>query len=394
MELAYLSKSPGVGGSIKTSPEDFIVEEIMPDGTVLQIDAEIERQGSGNFTHFVLQKKNWNTLDALREIGRKTGCGIKSFGYAGTKDRVAITTQLASVFKKDVGAVSLKDIKILGSWKSEKKVSLGELLGNRFSIRVKASARKPAERVSTIYEELGGLFPNYFGPQRFGTRENTHLVGKHMLKGSFRRACEEYLFGGKDEENEKAKAARENLKSTGDYKKALAEFPEHLTYERLMLLHLSKNPNDYANAIRKVPRGLSLMFVHAYQSYLFNRVLSEKIRTGSGTDIGEYSCWENQFGFPDLERRVDSGYLVGKIVGYESELSDIEKKILEDEEVRQEDFRMRSFPELGSKGTHRVMLCPIKDFTFNEQDCCFRFSLPSGSYATMVMREFMEQKKL
>ncbi|MFH1470944.1 MAG: tRNA pseudouridine(13) synthase TruD, partial [Candidatus Micrarchaeota archaeon] len=392
--LAYLSKKPGIGGEIKTTPEDFIVEEIMQNGMALDVGKEVKLTGDkGDFTYFVLQKKNWNTIDALRAIGDKLGCGMKSFGYAGMKDRNALTTQLASVYKQDIGAVSIKDIKILGSWKSEKKLELGDLLGNRFTIRVKSPKRKTEQKIHEIKEELGGVFPNYFGPQRFGTRENNHVIGKNMLQGSFRRACEEYLFGGKPEENESAKKARENLKSTGDYKKALVEFPGHLVYERLLLLHLSKNPNDYVNAIRKLPRGISLMFVHSYQSYLFNRALSEKIKGGGGLDIGEYNCLPNEFGFPDLATRADSGYLVGKLIGYESELGGFEKQILEEEGIRLEDFRMRSFPELSSKGWFRAMTCPLNDFSFKEDGCEFRFSLPSGSYATMVMREFLTEDK-
>ena len=392
--LAYLSKNPGIGGEIKTTPEDFQVEEIMGNGMVLEIDKKVELAGDkGDFTYFVLQKKSWNTIDALKAIGDKVGCGIKSFGYAGTKDRNALTTQLASVYKQDVGAVRLKDIKILGSWKAEKKIELGDLLGNRFTIRVKTNKRKTETKIHEISEHLGGVFPNYFGPQRFGNRENTHLVGKNMLQGSFRRACEEYLFGGNVEGNEKARIAREDLKKTGDYKKAALEFPQHLTYERLILLHLAKNPNDFANAIRKLPRGISLMFIHAYQSYLFNRVLSEKLRGSSGLEAGEYYCLTNEFGFPDLSRKSDAGYMVGKLIGYESEIGSVDKQILEEEGIRPEDFKMRSYPELASKGNFRAMTCPINDFSFKEDGCEFKFSLPSGSYATMVMREFLDEKK-
>lgn len=393
MELAYLSKTPGIGGTIKSSPGDFLVEEIMSDGTVLEVNNDVRREGgSGDFTHFVLQKKSWNTLDALKEIGRKLGCGLGCFGYAGTKDRNAVTTQLASVYRKDVAGVNLKDMRILGSWKSERKVSLGELLGNRFTVKVKTGKRKTEDRVQAIYGDLGGLFPNYFGPQRFGTRGNNHLVGKHMLQGSFRRACEEYLFGGDGEENESAREARRGLRDSRDYRKALAEFPKHLSYERLLLLHLSKNPNDYVNAMRKLPRGLSLMFAHAYQAHLFNRILSAKTDMGGGADVGEYYCGENELGFPDMGYRTASGFLVGKIIGYESEIGEAEKAILEEEGVRPQDFKMRQFPELASRGGDRIMYCPIRGFEFSEENCEFRFSLPSGSYATMVMREFIDEK--
>ncbi|MFH1448221.1 MAG: tRNA pseudouridine(13) synthase TruD, partial [Candidatus Micrarchaeota archaeon] len=216
MELTYLSKRQGIGGKIKDCPEDFIVEEIMRDGTVLERDKKLEREpGAGDFTHFVLQKTNWNTLDVLRKIGKKLGCGLKSFGYAGTKDRNAVTTQLVSVYRQEIGSFRLKDVRILGSWKCDEKVSLGDLLGNRFTIRVNTGKRKTEDHIHSIYEEMDRLFPNYFGQQRFGIRENTHVVGKHMLQGSFRRACEEYLFGGKKENNADAREAREELKNSG-----------------------------------------------------------------------------------------------------------------------------------------------------------------------------------
>ncbi len=397
MDLVYLSKTKGIGGNIKNTPEDFIVEEIMEDGTLLEKDKKITREqgseGGGEFTHFILQKTNWNTFDALREIGKRLKCSLKSFGYAGTKDRNAITTQLASVYQKEVNSVKIKDMRILGSWKAEKKVSLGDLMGNRFTIRVKTGKRKTEDVVHSIYEEMAGMFPNYFGPQRFGMRRNTHVVGKNMLVGSFRRACEEYLFGGEKETNESARNARENLKNTGDYKKALTEYPKHLFYERTLIGHLVKNPNDYVNAMRKLPRGLSLMFIHAYQAYLFNRILSIKTDVGGGADIGEYYCGENAYGFADINHRTSMGFLVGKLPGYESEIGEVEKEILAEEGIRPVDFKMRSFPEISSKGGYRVMYCPIKDFEFSEENCEFRFALPSGSYATMVIREFTDEDK-
>ncbi|MFH1448478.1 MAG: tRNA pseudouridine(13) synthase TruD, partial [Candidatus Micrarchaeota archaeon] len=182
------------------------------------------------------------------------------------------------------------------------------------------------------------------------------------------------------------------LKNSGDYMKALENFPKYLTYERLLLLHLSKNPNDYVNAMRKLPRGLTLMFVHAYQAYLFNRILSSKTEMGGGADVGEYYCGENEFGYPDLSQRTTMGFLVGKIIGYESELGESENRVLEEEAIRTIDFKLKSFPELGSRGGHRVMYCPLKDFEFSEGQCTFEFSLPSGSYATMAIREFIDEK--
>ena len=85
--LSYKSRTKGIGGEIKTQPEDFIVEEILEDGTILEIDRVIQRAGSiGDFKRFVLQKKDWTTEGAIGRIAKALRVSPKRFGYAGSKD--------------------------------------------------------------------------------------------------------------------------------------------------------------------------------------------------------------------------------------------------------------------------------------------------------------------
>ena len=84
---------------LKERPEDFIVEEIPLNGKVLKIDKEVKRKSkNGDFTHFVLRKRNFDTLTAIIFIASKLGVGRKRFGYAGMKDKRSISTQLVSVW--------------------------------------------------------------------------------------------------------------------------------------------------------------------------------------------------------------------------------------------------------------------------------------------------------
>ncbi len=385
-------------GEIKTQPEDFVVEEILQDETILAIDAAIQRDGSiGDFTRFVLQKKNWTTEGAIRRIAQALGANSKRFSCAGSKDKISISTQLVSAFrinKNRISRLTLPDMVILGVWTSDKKVKIGELLGNRFTVIVRGTRQNAEQTVAKIHDELDGMFPNYYGEQRFGSiRQNTHKIGEYIIRGRYDLAATSFLCDHEGEIENDSLAARRNLMETGDFKKALEEFPNRLYLERIMIEHLEKHPRDYANAFRKLPRGVLLLFVHAFQSYLFNLMLSERIADGEViVEDGEYYC-EERLGFPDLKLKtiLRTRWIAGKIIGYETELNDREEKLLERFELKTSDFEIKGIPELSTKGTRRLLLSPLKDFSFN--DSTFRFSLPAGSYATVALREFLDRDK-
>lgn len=401
--LAYLSKILGIGGTIKQKPEDFTVEEIMPDGTVLELDKRYTgTEEEGDFTHFVLQKEEWTTEGALRRIGDALAIGKKRFSYAGSKDKNAKTVQLASVYgidKEKLLSLNLKDIKILGAWRAKDKVRLGQLAGNMFRIRVSGiESAEPNKVVKKIFAETNGLFPNYFGGQRFGSsRRNTHKVGEMLLRGRADLAVMEFLCGScASEEREEARIAREELAKTNDFLAALRNFPKSLRLERSMLAHLARYPRDYAGALRRLPRATLLLFVHAFQSYLFNIMLSERIEEGElKAEGGEYYCGEKD-GFPDINELVEKKqegkmFLVGKIIGYETKLNEREKTLLTQLGIKNSDFRLRFIPEIAAAGSCRVLLAPLKDFSFKEDTLAF--SLPGGSYATVAVREFLDKDK-
>ncbi len=407
-DWAYLSPSAGIGGEIKFEPESFLVEEIMPDGAVLERGEKVEKERvEGKFTHFVMQKRDWSTAAAVREVSRRLHVGQSRFDYAGTKDKTAVSVQLVSAFDippEKILAVRVKDIEILGAWRAAEKVKMGDLLGNRFTIEWKGENADAGERVNAIHLELGGKFPNYFGPQRFGsTRRNTHIIGEMLVARQFEEAAMEFLCATEGEKNPKSVDARKSLSSHMDFAQALKEFPRHLRPERAMLTWLAKYANDFIGAFRQLPRPTLLMFVHAFQSYLFNEMVSERVKEGEmAPEEGEYFCSE-EGGFPVLEEirpkpdseaglRANKGdsWLCGRIIGYETSPNAREQGILDRHGVAPRDFKIKSMPEVSSKGAYRTILAPYVDFSFEGN--MFRFSLPSGSYATSLLREFMDEK--
>lgn len=449
MALAYLSKTPGIGGKIKQTPQDFRVEEIMASGAVLEIDQPVQRLGtpeSGQFLYFVLQKTDWTTTEALRTIAKRLRMSFRRFNFAGSKDKTSISTQLCSGFalrKEMLESLRAKDIRINGMWYANDKIRLGQLLGNRFTIHVDEIGKDAEKAVKRIGKELGGRMPNYFGEQRFGsTRRNTHIVGEKIIRNQMQEAAWSYLTDSEGEQNEQAKTARALLREHHDFPRALKEYPQHLHYERMLLEHLARQPGDYANAFRRLPRNLLLLFIHAFQADLFNRMLSERLVEGElKPEEGEYFCGTDEYGFPDLEKRLEmrdpkpaaggrkpetgdrkrgirswkqvegrsskleirntepetgsrtpAPWLVGKLIGHETILNERERKMVGEAGIATDAFRMRHLPEIHSAGTYRALLVPLKDFRFTPETSMFRFSLPAGSYATVAMREFLEKK--
>ena len=132
--------------------------------------------------------------------------------------------------------------------------------------------------ISSTVSELGGIFPNYYGEQRFGYRKTNFNIGLSMLKGDFKAAALNFLTSTQNETMDDAREARKRLSDELDFGAALDYFPKYLKYERSMLEYLSKYPTNYANAIRKLPRSLSLMFIHSVEAQIFNWELDERIK--------------------------------------------------------------------------------------------------------------------
>ncbi len=416
--MLTLSKGIGIEGTFEKNPDTFVVKEIAENGTMMQQDRRysaeelgLAENHDGKFAVFVLQKRNWNTIQALEAVSRKAGHGIKAIGYAGIKDRRALTVQLASIFgasPEGIAGMKLRDLSINGAWPSETGVEAGSLLGNAFDVTIATSDTDAKEKADSIYAELDGLIPNYFDRQRFGSRLNNAVIGLHIMKGDFHSAVMEFLTSCKNETNSSAIEARKRLAEEQDFEKAMGYFPSYLKYERRLIAYLSKYKDNFANAIRKMPRGISIMFVNAVEDVIFNAIAEDRVKSGGINADTPLVCEENFYGFPDMERivrRADAGtegkrlFAVGNLIGYESnadEISEPERRIMESLGITKDSFKIASMPELSMRGSRRPLFVPAKGFSAENAASSVKvsFSLPSGSYATIMLNELMKTDKL
>ncbi|MFX1465713.1 MAG: tRNA pseudouridine(13) synthase TruD [Promethearchaeota archaeon] len=419
--LYYVTPQPGIGGRIKQLVEDFIVQEITPEGIILPINAQQKKENNnqnGEYTIFYLQKHDWDNHRLIRILSRRLKTSRKRFSLAGTKDRRAVTVQRMSAWKipaEQLLKLRIKDVKILNPVYANKPVKLGDLWGNNFTIIIrdiresKMKIEQAVAQFQEVFKMIGGL-PNFFGHQRFGTlRPITHLVGKAFIQGNFKKAAEIYLTKSSPLESKEAILARRELNETKNYKNALKNFPKGYKPELAMMNHLVKHPNDFINAFRRISKGLRLMFIHAFQSYIFNKFLSLRIEKGLSLKPIEGDIVQTANGSVDLFKENQDGMnttLVAPLIGYELSLfpagivGNLFNEILAEEEIQPSMFRIKSYPEASSKGGYRPVVMPIQDFKvleINEDQLNddrnmskIIFSLGKGSYATVLLRELMK----
>ncbi len=410
----YLTTTPGVGGTLKVSPEDFVVEEVSSPPPVV-ID--------GPHTIARLRVREWETNRLVRQLARTLHISRNRIGYAGTKDKRAVTTQLFSfenLHPDAVAAVRIKDVEVLETFPASRPLELGDLVGNRFRI-VLRDLHAPDRGADAIVQETtrqlveAGGFPNFFGLQRFGSvRPVTHVVGRHMVRGEFREAVETYVANPIEGEDPESFEVRAALEATGDVKGALHDYPRNYTFEKAILNHLAAHPNDDLGALRTLPLSLLIMFVHAYQSYLYNRILSERMRRGIPIREpveGDLVLPADKQGLPDRDRTIEvtpdnrdrvasrcraaKAWVSAVLYGSEStfaegEMGEIERKTIEAEGVRPEDFILPDLPRVSSRGTRREILAPFHGLgaAVEGTDLRIAVELTRGAYATCLTREY------
>ncbi|PTD94775.1 tRNA pseudouridine(13) synthase TruD, partial [archaeon SCG-AAA382B04] len=228
-----------------------------------------------------------------------------------------------------------------------------------------------------------------------------------------------YLANDYDQENQNTQEIRKELrKSWGNkeaYKKALKNFPNYLRYERTMLHRLYENPSDFVGALNNLPKNLLNLFIHAYQSYLFNKTINERINRNISLRkpiMGDVVCYTDlETGIPNrnvtervteknrekIEEMIEKrkAYVTAPLFGKKTkqalgEMGEIEEKILEQENIGLTDFEIKKIPEISSSGLRReIITFPNFDsIKKTKSTVTLRFFLPKGSYATCVTREF------
>ncbi len=272
---AYITADvPAVGGVLKRRDDDFLVEEL----------PLIEPAGEGEHLHLFIEKQGLSTLDLVRIVAKHFGVSREAIGFAGLKDKRAITRQVISVHTpgktpEDFPMLDRANARVLWADLHTEKLRRGQLAGNRFSIRargVEPGRVVHAQRALDILGRVG--VPNRFGVQRFGYLRNNHLIGRALVLGLHQEACDELL--GVSDRSPPAQRDARMLYGEGDFGGAYDLFPPHYHSERGVLRALAsgKGPGQALATLDKTVRSF---YVSSLQSCVFNSVLDRRLDRGT-----------------------------------------------------------------------------------------------------------------
>lgn len=306
---------------IKEKPEDFIVNE----------DTNIQPKDKGKYSLWWMNKKEITTVDSVRKIAKRLHLKERYIGFAGNKDKKAVTKQLISismVSKFKIVKIDIEGIKLEFYGFDDKPISLGDLDGNNFEIIIR--------NLDELKDIENKKIKNFFGEQRF-SKDNIE-VGRAIVKKDFKTA---------------ASRIAESYNEVKEY--------------------LEIHETDYVGAIRKLPLKILKIYVHAYQSFLWNKA-AEKI--------------EDDIEIP--------------LIGFDLEIDDkrveeILEKIMKEEGINPRDFIIQQIPEISCEGGIRQVFVKPQFFEVLEKGedeinkgkkkIRLKFFLPKGSYATEVIKQ-------
>lgn len=403
------SDIPGVGGRIKERPEDFLVEEL----------PLYQPAGEGEHIYLFVEKKNFSTFDLIGLMATHFGVDRKDVGYAGLKDKVAITRQVVSVYApgkkiEDFPQISHERVGVLWVDYHANKLRPGHLAGNRFSVRIRAVDPTRVRDAHRVLERLKAIgVPNRVGEQRFGQLQNNHRVGAAIILGNNREALD-LMLGPSAEFPQVTPVARAHY-AKGEFQDALRNMPRGAKAEQAALRALIHRQPP-GKAIRAIDEGARRFFFSAFQSAVFNAVLDERVAEGT---IGDLKTGDLAFKhgnravfavddavLADATTRArlsqfeisPSGPMWGaSMMRAAGEIDRVELAALERSGVMFDDLvkfdQARPGMLEGSRRPFRVPLIdPEVEGGVDEHGPFIRcaFELPRGSFATVVLREIMK----
>jgi tRNA pseudouridine13 synthase len=400
MNLPYLTSDlPGIGGRIRELLEDFRVEELPLYPTT----------GRGTHTWFRVVKRGIPTPVAVARIARYMGVRTMDVGVAGLKDAKAVTSQRMSIEYAQANRLEryrdaqmrIHDV----TWHSN-KLRTGHLAGNRFAIRIRGVGADQLSAAQAIIDVLVARgVPNYFGHQRFGARGDTGQLGETLVRDDLDDFVQTFLGRPRAEDPPETRRAREAF-DAGRYDLAQKLWPPHFADQRRALAAFKKKRRPAA-ALTAIDKRIRRLFVSAFQSEIFNTVLSRRLEGIDRVEAGDLALKHDSgaiFPVEDVGAEAPRALRLeisptGPIVGYRSDLAggrpgQLERQVLAERRITPEDFtRVGSLRVKGSRRALRFTLGEPELQAGRDKAGAFlelSFSAPPGCYATVVLRELMK----
>jgi tRNA pseudouridine13 synthase len=401
--LPFLTSDfPGIGGVIRQRDEDFFVQEI----------PLYEASGDGEHILCEIQKVGLTTFRVCDEIGRALNVHPRDIGFAGMKDAHAVARQLFTiprVTEEAVMQLAVRGLTPLWAAKHRNKLKLGHLKGNRFAIKIRDVQATDVVKLRPVLDriEQHGL-PNYFGEQRFGRRNDNDALGAALLRNDSKGLLDLLLGKPSDVYDKPHQQQPRRFYDKGELDRAMKAWPRSSGMERRVLHRLSKT-GSHAKAAQLIDPKLRRLWNSAVQSRLFNDVVAARIQALGKLLPGDLAYLHGNgacFKVEDVaaeQPRADAWEIspTGPLLGFRmtmpaADALALEQTIYDKYQLKADDFRRESRDK--AKGARRpIRVRPTETTLAGGVDehgphITVAFTLPSGSFATSLLRELMKNE--
>lgn len=361
-------------GYIRFRPEDFIVEEIDPQGEVRTIGLDtappIDHEDRRTL-YCDMIKIGIATPAALDRVANAFGLTKGQVGFAGLKDSGAITSQrisLRGITVEQAQTAVIESIVLKNFSYGSGALAPGQLNGNRFSLTIRTSQPYDQARLDQRVAELGKGVMNFYGTQRFGHRFLAHHFGRLLLQGDYASTVHDFLTSTNASERKFRSDVRQRAEQVygqwSDVEQVFAEYPYTFQNELIAVRYLKDHPTDWIGAMKAI-QDQTRMWIYAYTSWLINLLLSSFAEahetppttipipmSPSAADMAPYRPWLEQDGIP--------------------------KNFLEH-------IRVFGFIRPGSRSLRSMIMPKFHAAVAHDIGVLLSFDLPPGAYATTVL---------
>lgn len=381
---------------LKQQPEDFRVEEL----------TAATAGEAGAFAFYRLDKTGWTTPDALAAVRRRWQIDFRRLSYGGLKDRHAVTSQYLTVFRGPKRNLAHERIAVTYLGQRPEPYTSADIAANRFAVTIRGMSDTAVSHAERTLAEVGAAgLPNYFDDQRFGSvGDPPEFVAKEMVFGRFENALKLALAAPYEFDRADARREKQLLRGHwGDWPGLKAKLPKG--HARSLVDYLVTHPTDFKGAVARLRPELQGLYLSAYQSYLWNRMLAAWLTRALGAE--NLATLELKLGRVPVPGRVPDAHraawealvlpLPSARVRPEAGAAwvEIADDVLKAEGLTLAELKIKGMQKpFFSKGERAGCVRPANlshaaaadDLNAGRRRMTLNFDLPRGSYATMLVK--------
>lgn len=382
---------------LKQQPDDFLVEEL----------TDVVPGGVGPFAFYRLDKSGWSTPDALAAVRRRWQIDLRRLSYGGLKDRHARTTQYLTIHNGPKRGLSHHTVTLTYLGQLAGPYTSDEIRANRFRVTLRGlSAERRPQNEARLAEISSQGVPNYFDDQRFGSVSGPggEFVAARLVRGEFEEALKLALTAPYEHDRAEQKREKQTLRQHwGDWERLKKDLPR--SHARSLVDYLRQHPGDFRGAVARLRPELRGLYLSAYQSHLWNRVLARWLTTHAPAEalrpvklrLGPVPF---HHGLPaDAVTTLSALHLPLPTSRWKPQPDDerlpLVESVLSEEGLTLRDLQIKGIRELFFSRGDRAALCLPDDLSHEWGDdernagksrLVLSFDLPRGSYATLIVK--------